>query len=77
MHNLKIILILLLLIIVAVFTFQNTAVVEIKFLFWSAAMSTSLMLLTVLFSGIIIGMLLSFLNARRKAKKDITTTSSY
>ena len=77
MHNLKIILILFLLVIVAVFTFQNTAVVEIKFLFWSAAMSTSLMLLTVLFSGIIIGMLLSFLNARRKAKEDTTTTSSY
>lgn len=68
MHNVKIILILVLLAVVAVFTFQNTAVVEIKFLFWSASMSASLMLLTALFSGVIIGLLLSLLNARRKAK---------
>ena len=60
----------MLLVAVAVFTFQNTAVVEIKFLLWSVSMSASLMLLTVLFSGIIVGMLLSFLNSRRKQKKE-------
>jgi len=70
MHNAKIIFILVLLALVAVFTFQNTAVVEIKLLLWSVSMSASLMLLTALFSGVIIGLLLSFMNARRKAKKE-------
>jgi uncharacterized integral membrane protein len=75
MHNVKIICLLLLLALVAVFTFQNTAAGEIKFLFWSASMSISLMLLTALFSGIVIGLFLSFLNTRRKTGKEKTETA--
>jgi uncharacterized integral membrane protein len=70
MHNFKVICLLVLLALVAVFTFQNTAVAEIKFLLWTASMSVSLMLLTALFSGVIIGLFLSFLNTRRKNRKD-------
>ncbi len=77
MHPAKIIIILVLLIIVAIFTFQNTGVVNIKFLFWELEMSRSLMFLGTLFSGIIIGMILSLLNivARKKNQKKIDTVS--
>jgi len=70
MQNFKIVCLLVLLALVAVFTFQNTAVAEIKFLLWTVSMSVSLLLLTTLFSGIIIGLFLSFLNTRRTSKKD-------
>jgi len=70
MQNFKIVCLLVLLALVAVFTFQNTAVAEIKFLLWTVSMSVSLLLLTTLFSGIIIGLFLSFLNTRLKSKKD-------
>lgn len=70
MNNFKIICLLVLLALVAVFTFQNTAVAEIKFLLWNVSMSVSLLLLTTLFSGIIIGLFLAYLNTRRKSKKD-------
>ncbi len=77
MHPAKIIIILVLLIIVAVFTFQNTGVVDIKFLFFKVQMSSSLLFLGTLFSGIIIGMILSLLNymARKKSQKKIDKVS--
>ncbi len=53
----------------AVFTYQNTAILQLNFLFWSVSMSACLMLLIVLFTGIIIGLLLSLLNTRRKSRK--------
>ena len=69
MPTLKFISILILLAFVAVFTFQNTEAVEVNFLFWSISMSISLMLLTALFLGIIVGLSVSFLNVRRKNKR--------
>jgi len=74
MHNLKIICLLVILALVAVFTFQNTASVEITFLFWSRSMSVSLMLLAALFSGIIIGLILAFINSRKKINKEKNET---
>lgn len=68
-NTFKISCIVVLLALAAVVTYQNTAVMQINFLFWSVSMSACLMLLTALFSGIIIGLLLSFLNARRKARR--------
>ncbi len=78
MHPAKIIIILLLLIIVAIFTFQNTGVVDIKFMFFKAEMSKSLLFLGTLFSGIIIGMILSLLNfmARKKSEKKMIQDTS-
>lgn len=43
---------------VVIFIFQNTAVVEMKFLFWSLTMSRSLLILIFVGVGIIIGWLL-------------------
>lgn len=69
MRAFKISCIVVLLALAAVFTCQNTAVMPLKFLFWSVSMSACLMLLVVLFTGIIIGLLLSLLNTRRKSRK--------
>ena len=69
MRTFKIICIVILIAVAAVFTYQNTAVMQLNFLFWSVSMSACLMLLTVLFSGIIVGLLLSLLNTRRKSRK--------
>ncbi|HEX9813174.1 MAG TPA: lipopolysaccharide assembly protein LapA domain-containing protein [Burkholderiales bacterium] len=40
---------------VVLFVFQNIGVVEIRFLFWSAAVSRSLLLVMVLVVGIVVG----------------------
>jgi uncharacterized integral membrane protein len=69
MRTFKIICIVFLLVLAAVFTYQNTAVMQINFFFWSVSMSACLMLLITLFLGIIIGLLLSLLNTRRKSRK--------
>ena len=69
MRTFKISCIVVLLALAAVFIYQNTAVMQLKLLFWSVSMSTCLMLLIVLFTGIIIGLLLSLLNTRRKGRK--------
>lgn len=70
MNSFKIICILILLALVALFTFQNTTVVEVRFLMWPVSMSVSLMLLSTLFSGIVIGLFLSYLNNRRINRKE-------
>jgi len=63
----KLVLTLLLSVIVAVFIFQNTTVVEIKFLFWTVSMSRALMILTVLAIGMALSWLLQgYLSLRRK-----------
>ena len=69
MRTFKIICIVVLIALAAVFTFQNTAVMQLNFLFWSVSMSACLMLLITLSSGIVIGLLLSVLNTRRKSRK--------
>ena len=76
MRTFKIICIALLLALAAVFTYQNTAVMHINVLFWSVSMSACLMLLITLFSGIIVGILLSLLNVRRKARKKSIQTKT-
>ena len=69
MHSIKIIGFLLLLALVAVFTFQNTAVADVRFFMWTMSMSVSLMLLSSLFSGIVIGLFLSYLNSWQKKRR--------
>ncbi len=69
MRTFKLICTLILFAIAAVFIYQNTAVIQLHFLFWSASLPACLMLLLALFTGIIIGILLSFLSARTKAGK--------
>jgi len=69
MQTYKIVLLLIVLALVALFTFQNMAIIEIRFLFWSAPMPSALLLLATLIVGVFAGMLLSFINVRRKAKR--------
>jgi len=69
MQNAKLIGILILLALVAVFTFQNTEVINVNFLFWSVSVSSSLVMLASLFSGIIVGLFFSYLNIKKKSKK--------
>jgi len=70
MHSIKIIGILFLLAIVAAFTFQNTETASVHFLFWSWSFYVGLMMLSALFSGIVIGLFLSFLNTWRKTRRE-------
>lgn len=63
----KLVLMLLLSVIVVVFIFQNTTVVEIRFLFWTVSMSRALMILAVLAIGMLLCWLLhGYLSLWRK-----------
>lgn len=55
--HIKLILTLFLIGLMVLFVVQNTAVVDIRFLFWTAAMSRALLIFFVLAVGIIIGWL--------------------
>jgi lipopolysaccharide assembly protein A len=68
MRTFKIICLVLLIVLAAIVAFQNAAVMELKFLFWSVSMSACLMLLTVLCVGIAVGLLFPFLTVRRKSR---------
>ncbi|QOY55653.1 LapA family protein [Candidatus Sulfurimonas marisnigri] len=56
--NIKLASTLTLITLVIIFIFQNVAVVEIKFLFWSTQISRSLFIFFLLLIGIVIGWLL-------------------
>ena len=64
--NGKLITILVLIGMALLFIFQNVAMVEIQFLFWSTSMPRSLMILLILLTGIAIGWFLrSYLRYRK------------
>ncbi len=73
MKNPKLLAALTLVALTVIFLYQNAATVEIRFLFWGAAMSLSLMIFLVLAVGILTGWLLhSYLyhhTARDKARE--------
>jgi len=69
MTSLKIISILALPALVAVFIYQNTAVMQLTFLFWHVSMSMSLIVLAAFFAGFIAGILLLLLSSRKKGSK--------
>jgi uncharacterized integral membrane protein len=52
-----------------VFVAQNTAVVEIRFLFWHAAMSRALLMLFWLLTGFVLGWLARGVAAGRRARR--------
>lgn len=52
------------------FIFQNIGVIEIRFLFWSIAMSRSLLLFLVLLIGVAIGWLWHSLALRRAVRRE-------
>lgn len=55
--TLRLILTLALVFLVTVFVLQNTAVVEIRFLFWTLAMSRALLIVVLLSIGVLLGWL--------------------
>ncbi len=57
-----------LILIVIIFIVQNTAVTELRFLFWTLAMSRSLMMFLLLGIGITAGWFLHAYFANRKAR---------
>lgn len=65
--KLKLYLGLALLVLVVVFMLQNTAVVNLRFLFWQLSLSQALLLFLVFTSGLAVGLLFATL-ARRQRK---------
>jgi uncharacterized integral membrane protein len=66
--NFKLAVSLALLLIVVVFIVQNTAVTELRFLFWTLAMSRSLMMFLLLGIGIVVGWFLHGYYTSRKRR---------
>ncbi len=64
--NYKLISVLTLVIVIVLFVVQNTGVVEIRFLFWTMAMSRALVMLFVLVVGIAAGWFLHGYVKRRR-----------
>lgn len=64
----KIITILILAALAAMFIFQNAAMVELKFLFWTLPASMTLTMFLIFSSGIITGWLLRGTFSRRKSR---------
>lgn len=56
--NIRLFIVLTLVALGAVFIVQNTAVVEVRFLFWKLAMSRALMIVFLLLLGVAVGWLL-------------------
>jgi uncharacterized integral membrane protein len=72
--NFRIISILSLATLVVIFITQNTAVVEVKFLFWSMQISRSLLIFILLAIGIVIGIVSGWSLRTHFISKDIKTT---
>jgi len=68
--NLRLTLILLLSSLAVVFIAQNVAVVEIVFLYWSASMSSALLIFFTLLIGFILGWFLHSYLLYRKSKSE-------
>lgn len=67
--NLKLVLILALSSLAVLFVAQNTAMVEIGFLFWRTSMSSALLIFFTLMSGFILGWFLHEYLAYRKSRE--------
>lgn len=64
MSNLKLALSVVLIGLVMVFTLQNTAVVEVRFLLWTLSMSLVLLIFGLLVIGVLLGWLFATLGRR-------------
>jgi lipopolysaccharide assembly protein A len=68
--NLKLILILIFVGLVVIFITQNTAVVDVSFLFWNVSMSRALLIFFLLLIGIALGWFLHSYLSYRKSKDE-------
>lgn len=69
--NLKLTLILILSSMAVLFIVQNSAVVEIGFLFWRASMSSALLIFFTLMAGFLLGWFLHSYLLYRKSRDDL------
>ena len=74
--NLRLMLILLPVCIAVVFLIQNVEAVEVRFLFWSIAVSSAIVIFFTLIIGFLVGWFLHSFLSYRKSKKDKTDYSS-
>ena len=72
--NAKLIITLILIALAAIFIVQNAAVVELRFLFWTIAMSRALMFVFLILIGIAVGWLLRGHLAHKNDTKEIQNT---
>ncbi|MBN1545664.1 MAG: LapA family protein [Syntrophaceae bacterium] len=76
--NLRLMLILLPVCIAVVFLIQNVEAVEVRFLFWSIAVSSAIVIFFTLIIGFLVGWFLhSFLSYRKSKKDQADYSSSY
>jgi uncharacterized integral membrane protein len=68
MENAKLTISLVLMMILVIFIIQNTAVMEVRFLFWTVAMSRALMLFLLVGVGIVCGWFLHGYLTHRKSR---------
>lgn len=69
--NLKLISVLVLIALASIFVVQNADVVELRFLFWTMAMSRALMFVFLILIGIVVGWLLRGHAIHKSQNKDI------
>lgn len=65
-RNMRLYAVLILIILGTIFVVQNTTVVEVRLLFWSVALSRSLLIVFLLIIGFVLGWLLRGHNSARK-----------
>lgn len=69
-NNIKLIVSLVLVVLLLIFIIQNSAVVELRILFWTLSMSRSLMILFVLFVGLAVGWIVGSYFHRKPASEE-------
>ncbi len=70
--NFKLIIILILILVATLFLVQNTQVVNISVIFWTYSMSVSIVIVSMLIVGILIGWFLkSYISYKNKKNRDL------
>ena len=70
--NIKLIIILFLILVASLFLVQNTQVVNIRIIFWTYSLSVSIVIVSMLIVGILIGWFLkSYISYKKNKSKDL------
>jgi putative membrane protein len=72
MNKIKTFIIIILSILVAIFAVQNSAIVEIQFLFWSFSSPRVFIFLALLIIGFLLGLLASSVSVKKRSDKHLT-----
>jgi putative membrane protein len=71
MNKIKTFIIIILSILVAIFAVQNSAIVEIQFLFWGFSSPRVFIFLTLLIIGFLLGLLASNVSVKKRSDKHL------